>query len=159
MKTTHIAFSLIAFPALILSALLDAGSASPAPHADWSPFISEPPLELKDAILAAEDFLRETEKLGAGMWVLFEPSETDGNLIFTESKEWVWKLDFIFEPADVWTGFIPARSIYVSMNRACRYASSEKRKTEPNKAMETTPVNVTMPAIAGLAPFTSVSHL
>ena len=29
----------------------------------------------------------------------------------------------------------------------------------PNKAMEPTPVNVTIPANAGLAPFTSVAHL
>ena len=32
-------------------------------------------------------------------------------------------------------------------------------KAEPNKAMEPTPVNVTSPADAGLAPFTSVAHL
>jgi hypothetical protein len=32
-------------------------------------------------------------------------------------------------------------------------------KTEPNKAMETTPVNVTARADARTAPFTSVSHL
>ena len=32
-------------------------------------------------------------------------------------------------------------------------------KTEPNKAMEPTPVNVTFPACAGTAPFTSVAHL
>lgn len=32
-------------------------------------------------------------------------------------------------------------------------------KNEPNKAMEPTPVNVTIPANAGLAPFTSVAHL
>jgi len=34
-----------------------------------------------------------------------------------------------------------------------------KKKNQPNKAMETTPANVTIPADAGLAPFTSVSHL
>jgi len=32
-------------------------------------------------------------------------------------------------------------------------------KTEPNKAMEPTPANVTIPAYAGLAPFASVAHL
>ena len=32
-------------------------------------------------------------------------------------------------------------------------------KTEPNKAMEPIPVNVTIPAYAGLAPFTSMAHL
>ncbi len=32
-------------------------------------------------------------------------------------------------------------------------------KTEPNKAMETIPVNVTIPASAGFAPFTSMAHL
>ena len=32
-------------------------------------------------------------------------------------------------------------------------------KTEPNKAMEPIPVNVTIPADAGLAPFTSMAHL
>ena len=32
-------------------------------------------------------------------------------------------------------------------------------KNEPNKAMEPTPVNVTIPAEAGLAPFTFVAHL
>ena len=32
-------------------------------------------------------------------------------------------------------------------------------KTEPNNAMEPTPVNVTSPASAGLAPFTSMAHL
>jgi len=32
-------------------------------------------------------------------------------------------------------------------------------KNEPNKAMETTPVAVTIPAYAGIAPPTSVSHL
>ena len=32
-------------------------------------------------------------------------------------------------------------------------------KTEPNNAMEPTPVNVTIPANAGLAPFTSAAHL
>jgi hypothetical protein len=34
-----------------------------------------------------------------------------------------------------------------------------RMKTEPNNAMEPTPVNVTIPADAGLAPFTSVAHL
>ena len=32
-------------------------------------------------------------------------------------------------------------------------------KTEPNKAMEPIPVNVTAPADAGTAPFTSMAHL
>ena len=32
-------------------------------------------------------------------------------------------------------------------------------KDEPNNAMEPTPVNVTVPAGAGTAPFTSVAHL
>jgi hypothetical protein len=35
----------------------------------------------------------------------------------------------------------------------------QKNKMEPNNAMEPTPVNVTIPAGAGLAPFTSVAHL
>ena len=35
----------------------------------------------------------------------------------------------------------------------------EIMKNEPNKAMEPTPVNVTDPAYAGSAPFTSVAHL
>ena len=35
-----------------------------------------------------------------------------------------------------------------------------RRQNEPNKAMEPTPVNVTIPADAGLAPpFTSMAHL
>ena len=34
---------------------------------------------------------------------------------------------------------------------------SRKNKTEPNKAIKPTPVNVTIPTDAGLAPFTSVS--
>jgi len=34
-----------------------------------------------------------------------------------------------------------------------------KKENEPNKAMEPTPVNVTDPANAGSAPFTSVAHL
>ena len=32
-------------------------------------------------------------------------------------------------------------------------------KPEPNHAMEPTPVNVTVPADAGPAPFTSAAHL
>jgi hypothetical protein len=32
-------------------------------------------------------------------------------------------------------------------------------KTEPNKAMEPTPVSVTIPAAQELAPLTSVAHL
>jgi hypothetical protein len=32
-------------------------------------------------------------------------------------------------------------------------------KNEPNKALEPIPVNVTIPAEAGLAPFTSMAHL
>jgi len=34
-----------------------------------------------------------------------------------------------------------------------------RKKTEPNKAMEPTPVDVTIPAYAGLAPSTSAAHL
>jgi hypothetical protein len=34
-----------------------------------------------------------------------------------------------------------------------------KKKNKPNKAMVPTPVNVTVPAYAGPAPFTSVAHL
>lgn len=34
-----------------------------------------------------------------------------------------------------------------------------KNETEPNKAVEPTPVNVTFPAYAGTAPFTSAAHL
>jgi hypothetical protein len=34
-----------------------------------------------------------------------------------------------------------------------------RKKNEPNKAMVPTPVNVTVPANAGPAPFTSVAHL
>jgi hypothetical protein len=37
--------------------------------------------------------------------------------------------------------------------------NGEKINNEPNKAMETIPVNVTVPADAGPAPFTSMSHL
>jgi hypothetical protein len=44
-------------------------------------------------------------------------------------------------------------------NRSGDPQISIKKQNEPNKAMETTPVNVTIPADAGLAPFTSVSHL
>jgi hypothetical protein len=36
---------------------------------------------------------------------------------------------------------------------------SRNNKRSPNKAMEPTPVNVTFPAYAGTAPFTSVAHL
>ena len=36
---------------------------------------------------------------------------------------------------------------------------SRNIKRSPNNAMEPTPVNVTIPANAGLAPFTSVAHL
>jgi hypothetical protein len=32
-------------------------------------------------------------------------------------------------------------------------------KSEPNNAMEPTPVNVTIPAAQEVAPFTSVAHL
>jgi hypothetical protein len=35
----------------------------------------------------------------------------------------------------------------------------QKMKNEPNKAMEPTPVSVTIPADAGLAPLTSAAHL
>ena len=38
-------------------------------------------------------------------------------------------------------------------------SESRKNKQSPNKAMEPTPVNVTFPACAGTAPFTSVAHL
>jgi MFS family permease len=41
---------------------------------------------------------------------------------------------------------------------AHKYSIDLKMKPEPNKAMEPTPVNVTSPACAGLAPFTSMAR-
>jgi hypothetical protein len=39
------------------------------------------------------------------------------------------------------------------------HETTYRRKNEPNKALEPIPVNVTVPADAGTAPFTSMAHL